>query len=119
MLSSLVAGRSEASHATEGRINRSAQPGHASRSRRALWVASLAVSEKEPSPSEQAAADAISAVEDLVAEPCYEPNGRDTAPDWRMKLTGERVADVEVTRAADEGTRSLLRCGARQAVACP
>ena len=69
------------------------------------------MSEKEPSPSEQAAADAISAVEDLAADPCYEPNGRDTAPDWRMKLTGERVADVEVTRAADEGTRSLLAAG--------
>lgn len=69
------------------------------------------MSDREPSPSEQAAADVVCAVEDLVADPCYKPNGRDTAPDWRMKLTGERVADVEVIRAADEGTRRLLEAG--------
>ena len=34
--------------------------------------------------------------------PEFEPNGRDTAPDWRIKMTCGRVADVEVIRSTDE-----------------
>ena len=60
------------------------------------------MSQKQPRVDEQAAADAICAVEDLVADPCYEPNGRDTAPDWRVRMGGGRVADVEVIRCTDE-----------------
>ena len=60
------------------------------------------MSEKNPEVDEQAAADAICAVEDLAAPPEYEPNGRDTAPDWRVQCADGRVADVEVTRSTDE-----------------
>ena len=60
------------------------------------------MSEKEPRADEQMAADAISAVEELLEPPEWEPNGRDTAPDWRMQLAGGRVADVEVIRSTDE-----------------
>ena len=42
------------------------------------WIASLAASEKQPSPSEQAAHDAICAVED-VQQSKFEPNGQATA----------------------------------------
>ena len=57
---------------------------------------------KAPRVDEQAAADAISAVVKLVEPPEFEPNGRDTAPDWRIKMTCGRVADVEVIRSTDE-----------------
>ena len=57
---------------------------------------------KAPRVDEQIAADAISAVVELVEPPEYEPNGRDTAPDWRMMLADGRVADVEVIRATNE-----------------
>lgn len=60
------------------------------------------MSQKQPRADEQAAADAISAVEDLAADPCYEPNGRDTAPDWRLWMTDGRVVDMEVILCADE-----------------
>ena len=60
------------------------------------------MSEKNPEVDEQAAADAICAVEDLAALPEYEPNGRDTAPDWRVQCDDGRVADVEVMRSTDE-----------------
>ena len=60
------------------------------------------MSEKEPRADEQMAADAISAVEEPLEPPEWEPNGRDTAPDWRMQLAGGRVADVEVIRSTDE-----------------
>lgn len=73
-----------------------------------MWVGSLAVSGKEPRSDERAAADVICAVESVVAPPEYEPNGRDTAPDWRVKLAGGRVADVEVRLVTDEDTRSLI-----------
>ena len=66
------------------------------------WVASPAMSKKQPRADEQAAVDAIRAVEDLAADPRYEPNGRDTAPDWRVRLADGRVADVEVILCADE-----------------
>ena len=56
------------------------------------------MNEKNPEVDEQAAADAICAVADLAAPPEYEPNGRDTAPDWRVRCDDGRVADVEVTR---------------------
>ena len=38
----------------------------------------------------------------LVEPPEFEPNGRDTAPDWRVKMPNGRVADVEVIRATNE-----------------
>ena len=57
---------------------------------------------KAPRVDEQAAADAISAVVKLVEPPEFEPNGRDTAPDWRITMTCGRVADVEVILATDE-----------------
>ena len=57
---------------------------------------------KAPRVDEQAAADAISAVVTLVEPPEFEPNGRDTAPDWRVRMSGGRVADVEVIRSTDE-----------------
>ena len=60
------------------------------------------MSEKEPRADEQMAADAISAAEELLEPPEWNPNGRDTAPDWRMQLAGGRVADVEVIRSTDE-----------------
>lgn len=66
------------------------------------WVSSLAVSDKKPRVDEQFAADAVGAVEDVVAPPCYEPNGRDTAPDWRVRIADGRVVDVEVIRCTDE-----------------
>jgi len=72
------------------------------------WVASLAVKPKAPRVDEQAAADAISAVVKLMEPPVFEPNGRDTAPDWRMTLADGRVADVEVTIWTDGGERSFL-----------
>lgn len=75
---------------------------HALQSDDTGWVSSLAVSDKKPRADEQFAADAISAVEDVVAPPCYEPNGRDTAPDWRLRMTDGRVVDVEVIRCTDE-----------------
>ena len=43
------------------------------------------MSDKKPREDEQAAADAICAVVKLVEPPEFEPNGRDTAPDWRMQ----------------------------------
>lgn len=86
--------RSTVSHATEARGRRRVQHRRAPWSRKALWVGSLAVSQKQPRADEQAAADAISAVEDLAADPCYEPNGRDTAPDWRLRMTDGRVVDM-------------------------
>ena len=55
-----------------------------------------------PRVDEQAAADGISAVVKLVEPPEFEPNGRDTAPDWRITMTCGRVADVEVIRSTDE-----------------
>ena len=60
------------------------------------------MSEKEPREDEQAAADAIRVVVELLEPPEFEPNGRDTAPDWRIEMTCGRVADVEVIRSTDE-----------------
>ena len=65
-------------------------------------VASLAMKPKDPRVDEQAAADAIRAVVELLEPPEFEPNGRDTAPDWRIEMTCGRVADVEVIRSTDE-----------------
>lgn len=58
------------------------------------------MSSKPPSADEQAARDAIRAVED-VQKDVFEPNGRDTAPDWRMWMNDGRVTDVEVTTCPD------------------
>lgn len=77
------------------------------RPRRALCVASLAVSDKRPRVDEQLAADAIGVVVELLEPPEWEPNGRDTAPDWRVKLCDGRVADVEVTTFTDSDVRSF------------
>ena len=63
---------------------------------------------KAPRVDEQAAADAISAVVELVEPPEFEPNGRDTAPDWRMRMSDDRVADVEVMWFTDEAERSFF-----------
>ena len=54
-----------------------------------------------PRVDEQAAADAISAVVELLEPPEFEPNGRDTAPDWRMWMHDGCTADVEVTSCTD------------------
>lgn len=62
---------------------------------------------KDPRADEQAAADVISAVVKLVAPPEFEPNGRDTAPDWRMRIAGGRVADVEVISGANRAAREF------------
>lgn len=62
---------------------------------------------KDPRADEQAAADAISAVVQLAAPPEFEPNGRDTAPDWRMRIAGGRVADVEVICGANRAEREF------------
>ena len=63
------------------------------------------MNEKNLAVDEQAAADAICAVEDLAASPVYEPNGRDTAPDWRVRCDDGRVADVEVIRSTNEAAK--------------
>ena len=60
------------------------------------------MSRKAPRVDEQAAADAICAVERVAEGPKYEPNGRDTAPDWRLWLTDGRVVDMEVILCTDE-----------------
>ena len=102
-------GRSTASHAIEEGIGRRAQLQRAPRPQNTRWVASAAVSEKEPRADEQAAADAICAVED-VADRKFEPNGRDTAPDWRMWMAdGRRVADVEVIRGTNQAALEFTR----------
>ena len=79
-----------------------------------LPVASLAVKEKLPSDSEQAARDAIRSVVDVRCDK-FEPDGRNTAPDWRMWMTDGRIADLEVTsctnRDAREFINALLRDG--------
>ena len=51
---------------------------------------------------EQAAADAISAVEDVAHCERLVPSGTDKTPDWRVTMTDGRVADVEVTLCTDE-----------------
>ena len=71
------------------------------------WVASLAVKQKDPRADEQVAADAISALVELVEPPEFEPNGRDTAPDWRMRIAGGRVADVEVICGTNRAAREF------------
>lgn len=70
-------------------------------------VASLAVKQKAPREDEQVAADAISAVVDLAAPPEFEPNGRDTAPDWRMWMTDGRIVDVEVISSTNQAAREF------------
>ena len=66
------------------------------------------MSEKKPSGSEQDAADAIRSVEELLKPPEFEPNVRDTAPDWRVTMTNGRVADVEVTTRTDGDAMSFF-----------
>ena len=65
------------------------------------------MSDKKPRMDEQLAADAIRVVVELLEPPEWEPNGRDTAPDWRMKLPDGRVADVEVMWFTDGAERSF------------
>lgn len=55
-----------------------------------------------PRADEQAAADAICAVEDVERCERLVPSGRDKTPDWRVCMTDGRVADVEATLCADE-----------------
>lgn len=74
-----------------------------------MWVGSLAVRDKKPRADEQAAADAIRAVEDLAADPCYEPNGPSKAPDWRMQMTDGRIADVEVTSSTNRDVQEFSK----------
>ncbi|MXZ86861.1 MAG: hypothetical protein F4Z02_14560 [Acidimicrobiia bacterium] len=52
-------------------------------------------------PDEQAAIDAIRGVEDVVGCQRLKPEGSVPTPDWRVTLADGRVADVEVTLAAD------------------
>ena len=68
---------------------------------------------KPPSDSEQAARDAIRAVVDVQRDE-FEPNGRDTAPDWRMWMSDEEVAagrevDVEVISSTNRDVREFLK----------
>ena len=74
-----------------------------------MGVGSLAVSRKAPRVDEQAAADAIRAVESVAEDPIYEPNGRDTAPDWRLRMTDSRVVDMEVTLCTDEDAKWFMQ----------
>ena len=96
-----MAGRSTASHAIEATIGRSVRLQRAPRPQNAGWVASLAVSEKKPSDDEQAAADAICAVEDVAHCERLVPPGHVKTPDWRVWMADGRVADVEVTGCTD------------------
>ena len=41
-------------------------------------------------------------VEELLAPPEWEPNGRDTVLDWTVRMAEDPVADVEVIRCTDE-----------------
>lgn len=50
-------------------------------------------------------------MEDVARAERLTPSGRGGTPDWRVDMTDCRVVDVEVTRAADEGTRRLLGTG--------
>lgn len=97
-----MCGRSAASHATEKQIGSSAQLRCAPRPRGVLGVASLAVSGTEIRVDEQAAADAICAVEDVARCERLVPSGNAKTPDWRLTMTDGRVADVEVTLCTDE-----------------
>lgn len=58
-------------------------------------------------PDEQAAIDAICGVEDVAEYQRLEPKGSVPTPDWRVTLADGRVADVEVTLAADEAELSF------------
>lgn len=58
-------------------------------------------------PDEQAAIDAIFGVEDVSEYQRLEPEGSVPTPDWRVTLADGRVADVEVTLAADEAELSF------------
>ena len=77
-----------------------------------MWVALPAVKEKLPSESEKAGRDAIRVVEAVLRDE-FEPNGRDTAPDWRMWITDEEVAagrevDVEVISSTNRDVREFI-----------
>ena len=68
--------------------------------------------EKPPSESEKAGRDAIRAIENVQREK-FEPNGRDTAPDWRMWTTDEHIADgrevdVEVISSTNRDVREFI-----------
>ena len=65
------------------------------------------MTKKPPRADEQAARAAVRAVENVQRDK-FEPNGRDTAPDWRMWMTDGRVADVEVTRWTDGATTAFF-----------
>lgn len=108
------AARSAASHATEESVGRSSQLQLAPRPRGALCVGSPTVKEKPPSDSEQAARDAICASVKLAEPPEFEPNGRDTAPDWRMWITDDETAagreiDVEVVSSTNRDVREFIK----------
>ena len=96
----------------EACIGRRVQLQRAPRPQTTGWVVSLAVSAKKPAKKpeedEQAAADAISAVVEPLEPPEWEPNGRDTAPGWRLQLAGGREADVEVTLWTDDDARAFM-----------
>jgi len=58
-------------------------------------------------PDEQAAMDAICGIEDVAGYQRLKPEGGMPTPDWRVTLANGRVADVEVTLAADEAELSF------------
>ncbi|MXW99872.1 MAG: hypothetical protein F4118_11235 [Acidimicrobiaceae bacterium] len=60
------------------------------------------MAEEKPRADEQAAADAICAVEDVEQCERLVPSGSVKTPDWRVLMSDGRVADVEVTLCTDE-----------------
>ena len=84
-----------------------------------MSLASFDVSRNEPRADEQAAADAIRAVEDVERCERLLPSGRDKTPDWRVFMTDGRVADVEVTLCTDEaGVRFTQSFSPRGSARC-
>lgn len=60
------------------------------------------MAEEKPRADEQAAANAICAVEDVEQRERLLPSGSVKTPDWRVLMSDGRVADVEVTLCTEE-----------------
>lgn len=75
------------------------------------WVALPSVCERDASADERAALDTVRAVEDFTRYERLTPSGQGDTADWRVWMEDGRVADVEVTRFVDQGTRDLLAAG--------
>ena len=61
---------------------------------------------QDPSDAELAALAAVRSVEDIACYSKLDP-GSEPTPDWRVKMTDARVADLEVTRVTDGQARSF------------